>query len=616
MRKYIAFYLRLGAFFLMIFALHKLFFLVYNHSRYSGIGIYDLFQIFVYGLKLDLSSAGYMVALPSLITVLCGVFGTRFPDKFVRYFIYIITSILTLIAIIDMKLYTYWGEKFDFSHLLYLTDMNQMISSLHLTDVLVPVSLFFVLVFLEIQLAKVWIFPKLKKMPATNWKVSLVYLVFGFCSVFVIRGGFSLVPLVLGIPLNVGAVYFHTNLNVNHAAVNPFWNFMFSITELSKLNNTVDFLPEKEVNKLMDEINPHATGKFKKLLNTEKPNVLLLVLEGFTSKGIGAFGADFDVTPNLSKLAKEGIRFTNFYANGHRSNRGIPSIYSSYPGLPQTSIILFPDKVEKLPHVMGEFKEEGYKTAFYYGGEIDFANMRSYFLQAKTDKIVSKLDFSFKDNNSKWGVHDHIVFNRMLEDLNKEKEPFFYSIFTLSSHEPFDIPDDVRITSEEDNNHKFMNAMYYTDRSLAHFISEAKKQSWWENTLVIITADHGVNYINSTENADKITFEIPMLWLGGALAVKDTAITKMASQVDIAPTLLAQVGMDASKFQFGRNILASDFKPRAFYCFGDGGTYMDPTHYLSYDIPAKTRLYSKGYTKNEKYDLVYLQYLINDFHSK
>lgn len=616
MGKYITFYVKLWLYFLSIFAIHKLFFLVYNHTRYADVSFYDLFLTFIYGLKLDLSSAGYMVALPSLITVLCGVFQTRFPEKFVRYFVYIITSILTLLAVIDMKLYTYWGEKFDFSHLYYLLDASQMMSSVHLTDVLVPVFLFFVIVFLEIQFAKIWLFPKLKKMPNTNWKVSLIYLVFGFCSVFVIRGGFSIVPLVLGIPLNVGAVYFHQNVNVNHAAVNPFWNFMFSITELSKLNKTVNYLPEEEVDIMMNHINPPTNGTYEHLLKTDRPNIIFMMVEGFTSKGIEAFGGVVNAAPNVSALAKEGIRFTDFYANGHRSNRGITSIFSSYPGLPQTSIILFPEKVEKLPHLMGAFKDQGYETAFYYGGEIDFANMRSYFLQAKTDRLISKLDFSFKDNNSKWGVHDHIVLNRMMKDLNKQREPFFYSIFTLSSHEPFDIPDDIRITSEEDDEHKFMNAMYYTDRSIGKFIAKAKKQDWWDNTLIIITADHGVNYINLTPSIAKETFKIPMLWLGGALAKTDTTIQSMASQVDIAPTLLAQVNLDASQYPFGRNILADDFKPRAFYCYGDGSAYLDNNHYLIFDIPSNRHFMKKGYDKENPYDLAYLQYLINDFHNK
>ena len=137
-------------------------------------------------------------------------------------------------------------------------------------------------------------------------------------------------------------------------------------------------------------------------------------------------GGAKSITPHLNKLSKEGILFSQFYASGHRSNRGIGSLFSSYPGLPYDAIIENPFKSEKLPHLIKSIKAQDYHTAFYYGCEIDFANFRAYFNQGGVDKIVSKLDFDFSSNNTKWGIHDDIVFDTLFNDLKALSE-FFIS---------------------------------------------------------------------------------------------------------------------------------------------------------------------------------------------
>ncbi len=153
--------------------------------------------------------------------------------------------------------------------------------------------------------------------------------------------------------------------------------------------------------------------------------MLLIILEGFSANGIEVLGGKTGVTPQFNRLSHEGVLFTNYYASGHRSNRGIGSIFSSYPGLPYDAIIENTLKTQRLPHLMRTFKNQSYNTAFYYGGEINFANLRAYFSQGKADLIKSKSDFPFSTSNSKWGVHDGIMFDTLFNDLQKTKNPFF-----------------------------------------------------------------------------------------------------------------------------------------------------------------------------------------------
>lgn len=560
--------------------------MIFNSTSFHAVSFLDLLSVFFYGGKLDLSSVGYFMILPSIVLMVIGLFELKIPMTFFRYYFLFVNILVTLIATIDIKLYSYWHEKFDVTHLSYLSDSRQLFNSITFIDVLLPLLLFLCLCFFQFVLADKMLFTERLTNTRTSLKSTLMFVVFGALSVIPIRGGFSIVPLVLGIPINVGAVYFHSELALNHAAVTPFWNFLYSITEGSDLLKKQDVMDSDEAEKLFQVLNP-ATGTVSEvsLLNTQQPNIILVVLEGFTGKAIGVYGGDQRFTPNFNRLAKEGVLFNNFYANGNRSNRGIGSIFSSYPGLSQTAIILYPEKVEKEPHLMGKLKESGYATSFYYGGEIDFANMRAYFNQGRADRIVSKLDFPFKDNNSKWGVHDHVVFDRMYEGINSDKEPFFSSIFTLSSHEPFDIP--IKgLLADAENEAPFINSIYYTDQSLGKFVAQCKQATWWDNTLLIVTADHGVSHIGATANNAKETFRIPMLWLGGALNKTGIEIDDYAAQIDIAPTLLSQLEMSFPT-KFGRNIFSPNYKPKAFYHSGDACTYLDANHYVTYNWKAR-----------------------------
>ncbi len=296
------------------------------------------------------------------------------------------------------------------------------------------------------------------------------------------------------------------------------------------------------------------------LLNTPKPNIIIIILESFTANIMEPLGGMKDITPNLNKLVPEGVLFDHFYASGDRTDRGLIAILSAYPAQPETSIIRFPQKTQNLPFLSRALQKLDYHTSFVYGGDIGFANMESYLYTAGFSHITEDGDFNGSLNNSKWGVADEFVFRRTLEECDTARSPFFKVMLSLSSHEPFEVPMKP-IFQGTDERSLFLNACLYTDKSLGEFIASAKQKPWWNKTLVIITADHGHRFPNPEELKEKERFKIPMLWLGGALTKRDTVIHTLGGQTDIANTVLAQLDSPQTNFKFSKNMLDQKVNP-------------------------------------------------------
>jgi phosphoglycerol transferase MdoB-like AlkP superfamily enzyme len=255
------------------------------------------------------------------------------------------------------------------------------------------------------------------------------------------------------------------------------------------------------------------------------------------------------------------------------------------------SIIRYPSKSAGVPTLAKFFKERQYRTSFYYGGETEFANIKSYLLQSSFDRLTDKNAFESKDLNSKWGAHDGAVAARISNDLQKEQAPFFVSWLTLSSHEPFETPIETYFKGE-DHLSKFSNAMHYADGVIYDFVQQCSRQPWWQNTLLIIVADHGHHAIPPSTTIDN--FEIPMLWLGGALKQQGLVIDKFCSQIDLATTLTAQLGGSASTFKFSKNILDSTSKPWAYFSFNNGFGFAQPQGTFVFDNIGKQVIQQRG----------------------
>jgi len=425
-----------------------------------------------------------------------------------------------------------------------------------------------------------------------------------------IRGGIGIASLT------TSTAYFSKNQFANHAAINPVWNVGFSLTESDDLQRKYMYYSDKKRQELLKPLN-QGNGTVTKLLNTNRPNIILIITESLTAKALEATGGRADIMPRLNQLVKEGIVFTDLYAASDRTDKGIAAVLAGYPSLPGSSPLKYQKLTEKLAFIPHKLNAEGYTSEFYYGGTLEFANYRSFLVQAGFDKMISDNDFPPADRKSKWGAFDHVVFDRFLADTPDNDNNFFKTILTLTSHEPFETPV-APVFSGNDDETKFMNSLHYTDGALGNFIKEAKTRKWWNNTLVIIIADHGSRMPGNSDNFDKARFHIPMIWLGGALNTKDTIIDNLSSQTDMAATLFAQLGINADEFKFSKNIISSGYVAYSFFTFSNGFGFQKPGKLLLYNTITNTFTGSEQSpdSTDAKQGKAILQSLYQDTHSK
>lgn len=610
MRDRLRFFGYLALFWMIFFTLGRILFLIYLLPQTRTLTFYEIAMPLLLGLRMDAAMAGYWLLLPGLLFV-----GSVFAsNRFTFYSVGIVNTVLLLISTVllvaDMELYKHWGFRINSTPLMYME--SEAASSVNPGVLIILILIFVILFGTFLFIYARWLGPRLLLLSSIGKKRALTWLLITVGLLIPIRSSFTVAPL------NTGVVYFHKKKSFpNHAGINPVWNFFRSISRSKNFKYPANFYRSENLTLDFEKL-MQTSGQTEYVIDTSihKPNVLLIILEGFTSKIIEPLGGQPNITPELNALMKEGILFENFYASGDRTDKGLVSILSSYPAQPKTSIIKFPEKTQKLPFLSKELEQNGYRTSFIYGGDIGFANMESYLTLAGFASITDESNFDNELDDSKWGVADHYVFDRMLKELDSANTPFFKVMLSLSSHEPFEVPMETVITGTDEGS-LYLNSCYYTDKSLGEFIRHAKQKDWWHNTLIIITADHGHRFPDPSELKDKNRFKIPMLWLGGVVTKPSTRIDKFAVQTDLTNTLLKQLQIDsANKFIFSRNILATRVNPFAVYIFNNGYGYVSENHQSIYDFDLKNYLKNKGDEKELQWGQTYMQILFNDYNHK
>jgi phosphoglycerol transferase MdoB-like AlkP superfamily enzyme len=607
MKERLKFFGALALYWFCFFTLGRIIFLVYLNAQTSQLLWNEIVTPLFLGLRMDAAMVGYWLLLPGLIFISSAFISQRLMYLLIGTVTTTLLFISTLLIVADVELYKHWGFRINTTPLMYLE--SEAMSSVNPKILLVLVSLFIALLtsFLFIYWRK--LAPQLLAFTTLPAKWAPVWLLITGSLIIPIRSSFSVAPL------NTGFVYFHkTKAFPNHAGINPVWNFFKSLSGDDNIRYSNSFYRPTDLNQQFDSL-IQDQSETQKLLSIERPNIVLIILESFTSKIIQPLGGMPNITPELNSLIKEGILFENFYASGDRTDKGLVSILSGFPAQPRTSIIKYPAKTQHLPYLPKTLEEKGYHTSFVYGGDIGFANMESYLTQAGFSHITEVDDFENQFDDSKWGVADQYVFDRLLNECDSASSPFFKVMLSLSSHEPFEVPMKTVIEGTDEGS-LFLNACYYTDKSLGEFIRQAKKQDWWKNTLVIITADHGHRFPNPNELKEKERFKIPMLWLGGAIQKSDTTIRSFGNQTDLANTLLTQLNTNASEFSFSRNILSQNANSFAMYIFNNGYGYVSATNENIYDFDLQNYLKQEGNETELATGKVYMQKLFDDYNKK
>ena len=597
-------------FWVCYFILARLLFLIFYFNKTTDLEFLTILKTFLYGLRLDASFAAYLCLFPFLLIIFRVFTNWKIIEVFLKWYSIIIIIIISLLLVLDLNLYQAWGTRLDTTLFNYLNTPEVMIASASSSQLILGIIAWFIISFTVIKLFLKFFINFKKQIKKGLWLQTFALLPALALLILIGRGGLQTIPI------NQSNVYFSNQMFANHAALNFIWNFFNTITHKTDGTNPYKYFDDETAKNIINKRrNSLLESNTDSILNTNKPNVILILWESLSAKVVGSLGGESGVTPNLNKLSKEGILFTNFYSNGDRTDKGIPAILSGYYPQPIKRIMRMPNKTRSLPMLPKEMNTLGYKTAFYYGGDLNFGNMNTYLRSAEIQEIVDGSEFDEKDWNSKWGAYDDVFMKRFAKDISKKQpEPFFKIALTLSSHEPYEIKGEYKFGKKGEDN-KYRSAHVYTDKVIGDFIAFAKTQDWYKNSLIVIMADHGHSspkhegpYFSPKK------FQIPMLWLGGAIHKSGIEINTVSSQVDFAYTLLDLLDGNKDKFIFGKNIFNTSDRQYAHYVFNKGyGTLTKDDLYVYDYIGKKPILNSKDSSKLDSLGKAITQISYQDF---
>ncbi|WP_019130653.1 LTA synthase family protein [Alistipes communis] len=555
----------LGALFamsLLVMAIEKPLFLLWYHAQAAEASAAELALVVWNGLKLDQTVAGYITALPLLVVLAALWIPGRWSRSVLKGYLLVIAAVSATAFAANLALYEYWAFPLDSSVLQYLASPKEALASVTADQLLLQL-----LVAAAVFGGMAWCYLSVLRLydPArrsTHRAGSTLVLLLAAGVLFLpIRGGVSVATA------NVSKVYFSGRMFLNHAAVNPLFSFLSTLSDGDDALYEYEFFPEPERAAIFEPLRgdlPAGIGT-DTLLRTRRPNVVLFLVESFGRSTVDERVGGEPVAPEFQRLKGEGVYFDNLFANSFRTDRGTVAVLSGFPAQTKMSVMKLPVKSQRLPSIARSLRREGYATSFYYGGDLNFTNTASYLYGTGFDRLTWQKDLHFDAPTSKWGYADDVVIDAFTDHVLAEaasQRPFFAAMLTLSSHEPFDVP----FAKFDD---PMLNAMAFTDACLGRFVERVRQTPVWDDLLVILIADHAYPYPYGIANSDALRHRIPMLWLGGAVR-RPAVVETYGSQSDLAATLLAQLGIAHGDFLFSRDLFDPARPKFGYWCFNNG----------------------------------------------
>ena len=570
MKERLLTFVKIYVLFVCLFAVQKPLFMLFYADLYAGEPWTACFDVILHGLPLDLSVAGYLSALPGLLLIASAwSCGRWLRVVFQAYFI-LISLLIGVIFVIDLVLYEYWGFRLDGTALMYLDAPKEVLANVDWW-----MGIRQTLFFAACTALLVWLYRLLVRrlfLPAGRIPLrgvwSLVLLLLGGFDFLAIRGG------VGASVANVSKVCFSSEAFLNHAATNPLFSLLSSLGDNEDYAAAYPFYDTETLDAHFAALrgDDPAQRPDTLLLTTRRPNVVVVILESFARTVMDEQVGGEPIMPSMQRLKGEGLWFENFFANSFRTDRGEVAILSGYPAQTRTSIMKLPAKSRTLPSIARSLAAEGYATSFAYGGDLNFTNQAQYMYATGWQELIWQRDLRFAGADpSDWGWDDALMcdwFAQRVIDLDAAGQPFLAGLLTLSSHKPFDVP-----YAKFEN--EVLNAMAFSDECVGRMIDRLKASPAWENLLVILVADHGYPYPKTLPYNVPLRHRIPMIWTGGAVRAPGVVET-YGSQIDLAATLLGQLGIAHGDYAFSKDLFAPD-PPRkfAYYTFNDGFGVVD-----------------------------------------
>ena len=563
---------------MIVFIIAKAGFMLYCHEATPVLTAADVKDVLLHGLMLDLSTALYFFIVPFLVSMVSLWFtAPKLWRSVLTVYDVMVAVAFALAFVADACLYPFWGFKLDASCLQYLSTPTEAMASVSRGYVFRAV--------IAVIVAALWVFQgyyfhvrrfadALRKDGVASVRrrllLTLVFVLLMPLIVIGIRGGVS------ESTTNIGQVYYSQNQFLNHAAVNPVFSFLYSLSHMMGDTSQYEFMDDDECAALTADIYTTESVFADTLLTTQRPHIVIILLE--------SCGEQFaDAMPYLQQLKQEGVYFANCYANSWRTDRGTVCTLSGYPSFPSISVMKMPQKSATLPGLARTLQGLGYSTSYLYGGDINFTNMRSYLIATGWERLISMDDFTTAERSSaQWGVRDDITFGWLYDQIShlSPSSPSLFGYSTLSSHEPWDVP-----THTLDD--EAYNAFAYLDQCLKDFIEPLKQTAVWNDLLIVMLADHGINYGGVDLSTPLQKNHIPMLWTGGAVKAP-RRVDVLCNQTDLCATLLGQLGLPHADFRFSRDVLSATYRhPTAVHNYYNAQLFIDSTGYILYDFDAR-----------------------------
>ena len=546
----------------------RLVFLVSNHEFLEA-SKWDLYlQSFLIGIRLDAMVASYLM-LPLIIVLIIQLFIARaiLLKYILNGYIALAGLVISLVSIVDLFVF---GE-FD-THLNFLT-LNSYLwqkDSMAFIFEEYPVwsGIAGLLLFSAGVFALYWYISKRIKGASGSIAMRILYLTLSIIMLVTsIRGGWQ------ERPIDWGYAMFSSDFTANQTALNSLFFLGRSVVQFSsegKADELTQYYDAKEAfgstrqlledpgMTFLDEVS--MTRKFDST-SSKDYHVILVILESHTAAFTGYLHPNqSSVTPNLDRMSREGIAYTNCFANGVRSAHGISSIIMSWPNLPGLPLISRTESVNQVPSLGSALKRIGYSTLFMYGGDAQFDNMNGFMTIQGYDRVIERSDFSPDASGTQWGIYDHTVLNRTLEEMDKATQPTLLTLFTTTNHQPWEIPPEYEalIPQYPDSlfrQGKVHRSMAYVDHALGEFIENASQRNWFDKSIFVFIADHGLTVYKS-EFAKLQNAHIPFVIYAPGLDLEPQVIEQPVSQIDVVPTVLGLMEYPQEFTFFGQNTLS------------------------------------------------------------
>ena len=410
-------------------------------------------------------------------------------------------------------------------------------------------------------------------------------------------------------PANPSTAAFSSDHLVNELCLNSAYSVLYSIYRLKDEKNTIKIYPRMKKEEIVQRMRHEMmlpTAAFvsedvptlhqqKATTVRQKPmNLVIILEESLGAQYVESLGGK-PFTPELDKLAKQGLWFKQLYATGTRSIRGIEAVTTGFLPSPARGVIKLGLAQQGFFTLARILKKAGYRSDFIYGGESHFDNMRGFLLANGFDRVIDENNYDRPNFRGTWGVSDGDLFRRTDEELTRHGDnPFFALVFTSSNHSPYDIPE-IPVVNSAAKRGTADNAIKYADYALGEFFRKARVSDYWDNTLFLVVADHD-DVVKGPSLIPIEHFHIPGLILGGT--IKPGTFDKIASQADLAPTLLSLMGINSEHPMPGYDLLQlpEEFPGRAIMQYGSTHAYMrgDQVVVHAQNKPAQQFTFSAG----------------------